>query len=226
MGGSRFVKKAAFLTAFAFLLLAGTLVAQSESRDYISDYEIMDLDFLRTHYTEIDNGRPIQVEGTFDSYKWLPPYDYKSRLSRIGDNIEDYNLVQMTIEEKDGYHYSFPILIFHTAAGDLHQLDQLSKGLRVVIYGRFYNLMESEYAIAVDVIELAQVSSHVDPVGTPVWKTGGHDTVLLLDGRISPTPTPSPTVTPTPQPSLLQKIGNLVNPKETVTPSTTSTPGT
>lgn len=219
------MKKAALLTAFSILLLAGTLIAQSESRSYISNYEVMDLDFLRTHYTQINNGRPIQIEGTFDAYKWLQPYDYKSRLLRIGDNVEDYNLVQMTLKEKDDFHYSFPILLFHTGTGDLQQLDQLYKGLHVTLYGRFYNLKESEYAIAVDVLEVNQVSTHVDPVGTPVFKLGGHDTVLLVDGFVSPSPTPTATITATPQPNLWQKITNMVNPKETTTPTGTVTPG-
>jgi len=220
------VKKAALFTAFAILLTAGTLIAQSESRSFISKYETMDLDFLRTHYTEIDNGRPIKIEGDFSSYKWLQPYDYTSRLSRIGLDSKNYNIVQMSLKEEDGLHYSFPILLFHTATGDLHELDELANGIRVSLFGKFYKLKESEYALEVDVLEVANVSVRVDPVGTPALRMGGHDRIMLIDGRVSPSPTPTPTVTPTPQPSLWQKINNMVNPKETITPTGTVTPGT
>lgn len=219
------MKKAALSTAFAILLLAGTLIAQSASRDFISNYETMDLDFLRSHYTEINNGRPIKIEGDFSSYQWLEPYEYKSRLSRIGLDARNYNLVQMTLKEDDNFHYSFPILLFHAASGDLHELSELAKGVRVAIYGKFFKLKESEYALEVDVLEVADVSVHVDAVGTPALKMGGHDRLILLDGRVSPSPTPTPTVTPTPQPSLWQKINNMVNPKETITPTGTVTPG-
>src|SRR5579883_1138625 len=94
---NRCVKKAALSTTLAILLLAGTLIAQSAPRDFISNYETMDLDFLRSHYMEIDNGRPIKIEGSFSSYQWLQPYQYQSRLSRIGLDARNYNLVQMTI---------------------------------------------------------------------------------------------------------------------------------
>lgn len=219
------MKKAALLTTFAILLATGTLVAQSESRSFISNYETMDLDFLRTHYTEIDNGRPIKVEGNFSSYHWLQPYDYQSRLHRVGLDIHNYNLVQVSLKEMDDLHYSFPILLFHTATGDLHELDELAKGIRVSIFGKYYKLKDSEYALEVDVLEVADASVRVDPVGTPALRMGGHDRIMLIDGRVSPSPTPTPTVTPTPQPNLWQKINNLVNPKETITPTGTVTPG-
>jgi len=220
------VKKAALLSAFAILLAAGTLVAQSDSRSFISNYETMDLDFLRTHYTEINNGRPIKIDGVFSSYKWLQPYDYQSRLNRVGMDARNYNLAQVSLKEADDLHYSFPILLFHTATGDLHELDELAKGIKVSLFGRFYNLKDSEYALEVDVLEVADVSMRVDPVGTPALRTGGHDRILLIDGRVSPSPTPTATVTPTPPPSLWQKVSNMVNPKETTTPTGTVTPGT
>ncbi len=220
------MKKAALSTALVTLLLAGSLIAQSAPRDFISNYETIDLDFLRSHYTEINNGRPIKIEGIFSSYKWLQPYEYKTRLSRIGLDSRNYNFAQMSLKENDSFHYSFPILLFHTGAGDLHELNELYQDLPVALYGRFYNLKESEYAIEVDLLEISNVSTRVDPVGTPVFKMGGHDRVLLLDARVSPSPTPTPTVTPTPQPNLWQKISNLVNPKETITPTGTTTPGT
>jgi hypothetical protein len=220
------VKKAALSTALTILLLAGTLIAQSDPRAYISDYETMDLDFLRSHYTEINNGRPIKIEGFFSSYKWLQPYEWKARLTRIGLDSNDYNLIQMTLKENDDFHYSFPILLFHSGAGNLNELERLYQGIKVAVYGRFYKLRESEYAIQVDVVEVANVSTHVDPVGTPVFKIGGHDRIILLDGRVSPSPTPTFTITPTPQPSLWQKVNNMINPKETITPTGTVTPGT
>ena len=220
------MKKAAFFTAFSIILLAGSLIAQSVSREFISKYETMDLDFLRSHYTEINNGRPIKIEGDFSSFHWLEPYEYKSRLSRIGLDVRNYNLVQMSLKETDDFHYSFPILLFHIGSGDLHELDELAKGIRVALYGKFLKLKDSEYALEVDVLEVANVSIRVDAVGTPVLRTGGHDRLILLDGRVSPSPTPTPTVTPTPQPSLWQKVTNMVNPKETITPTGTITPGT
>ncbi|HJT24600.1 MAG TPA: hypothetical protein VJ873_08480, partial [bacterium] len=161
------MKKAALLSAFAVLLLAGTLIAQSVSREFISNYETMDLDFLRSHYTEINNGRPVKIEGDFSDFHWLEPYEYKSRLHHAGLDVRNYNLVQMSIKETDDFHYSFPILLFHTATGDLHELDELAKGIKVAIYGKYYQLKDSEYAIDVDVLEVANVSIRVDPVGTP-----------------------------------------------------------
>ena len=220
------MKKLAVSIVLPILLLAGTLVAQSTTRAYISNYEAMDLDFLRSRYFQINDARPIRIDGDFASYKWLQPYEYKTRLGRIGLDADEYNILQMTLKEKDGYHYSFPLLLFHKDAGDLRELDQLYKGLRVVLYGKFHNLEKSEYALEVDLMEVANVSTHVDAVGTPVLKMGGHDRILLLDGRISPTATPSPTITPTPAPNLWDKAKNLVNPKETGTPAETVTPGT
>lgn len=219
------MKKLFLLCTFSILLLAGTLVAQSPLRDYISNYEIMDLDFLRSHYTKIDNGRPIQIEGDFSSYQWLAPYKYAERLKQVGLFAQNYNFIQMTIKEKDDFHYSFPILLFHTASGDLHELDKLFKGAHVTLYGRFYNLNKSEYALEVDVMEIADVSTHVNAVGTETFAVGGHDRLILLDGRVSPTATPTATVTPTPKPNLWQKINNMINPKETITPTGTVTPG-
>jgi hypothetical protein len=208
------------------LFIAGTLLAQTYSRDYITQYEAIDLDFLRSHYTEINNGRAIAINGSFSSYHWLSPYEYKSRLKLIGFDVQNYNVLQMVIKEKDDFHYSFPILLFHTASGDLQELDKLFKGVHVSLYGRFYKLKNSEYAIEVDVLEVNKVSTHVNLVGTPVFKMGGHEQILLLDGRISPSPTPTSTVTPTPQPNLWQKVNNMINPKETITPTGTITPGT
>ncbi len=220
------MKKIILSSLFLVLVLTGSMIAKPAADYYISNYESMDLDFLRSHYTEIDNGRPIQVTGHFSSYKWLSPYAYKERLNAIGDNIRDYNLLQFTIEEKDDFHYSFPILLIHSSIGDLHELEQLKKGTKIIVYGKFYNLKKSDYAIETDLIEMANVMTRVNIQGTPSFENGGHDREILLDARVSPTATDTPTITPTPAPNLWQKINNLVNPKETITPTGTVTPGT
>ncbi|HET9869600.1 MAG TPA: hypothetical protein VFR02_03760, partial [bacterium] len=79
----------------------------------------------------------------------------------------------------------------------------------VAIYGKFYNLDNSDYALLVHVMDTVQ--------------KGGHDRDILLDARMSPTPTVTPTVTPTPGPTLWKKLQNAMNPKEeptgTVTPN-------
>ncbi|HTC20326.1 MAG TPA: hypothetical protein VK859_05745 [bacterium] len=220
------MKKLILSSLFLVLLLTSSMIAKPAPDYYISNYESMDLDFLRSHYTEIDNGRLIQITGHFSSYKWLSPYAYKERLSAIGDDIKDYNILQFTIEENDDFHYSFPILMIHASVGDLHELDQLQKGTKIVIYGKFYNLKKSDYAIETDLIEMDNVMTRFNIQGTPSFENGGHDRELLLDARVSPTATVTPTITPTPPPSLWQKISNVVNPKETITPTGTVTPGT
>src|SRR5581483_5902981 len=188
---------------------------------YISKYEIMDLDFLRTHYTEINNARPLQITGHFVSYKWLPPYEYKERLAALGYDIKDFNLLQFTLKESDDFHYSFPILLIHTSVGDLQELEQLNPGNKIIIYGKYYQMKKSEYAIETDLIEIANAMKRVNIQGTPGYQNGGHDREIFLDARVSPTATVTSTVTPTPQPSLWQKVNNLVNPKETTTPTGT-----
>lgn len=220
------MKKLISSSLFLILLLTSSIIAKPAPDYFFTNYESTDLDFLRSHYTEINNGRLIQITGYFSSYKWLSPYAYQERLSAIGDNVRDYNLLQFTIEEKDNFHYSFPILLIHTSVGDLHELEQLKKGTKIVVYGKFYNLKKSEYAIETDVIEMANVMTRVNIEGTPSFENGGHDTEVLLDARVSPTATVTPTVTPTPAPSLWQKINNVINPKETITPTGTVTPGT
>jgi hypothetical protein len=221
------VKKILLWAFFLALLSAGSIIVATPAPDYfISNYEIMDLDFLRTHYTEINDGRPMQITGRFMSYKWLQPYMYEERLRSIGYNVHDYNLLQFTLKEKDDFHYSFPILLVHSSVGDLHELDQLSKGLKLVVFGKFYNLKKSEFALEADLIEVADAEKRINLVGTPVFEDGGHDREILLDARVAPTPTETPTVTPTPPPSLWQKISNTINPKETITPTGTVTPGT
>jgi hypothetical protein len=203
------LKKLYFLTLL--LIFTPFLVHAEAAPDYFfTNYEIMDLDFLRTHYYEINNGRQIQFEGYFKSKTWLEPFDYKERLRLIGFNVDNYNLIQLALKEKDEYHYTFPVLMFHSITGDLKELDQLTEGDRVVIYGRFYNLKKADFGIEVDIIETI--------------KKGGHETDMVLDGRVSPTPTATATITPTPGLSVWQKVNNLVNPKPTMTPTGTITP--
>ncbi len=201
------------------------MIAKPAPDYFISKYDIMNLDFLRTRYTEINNGRPIQITGQFSSFKWLPPYQYQERLKALGFDPKEYNVVQLSLEESDNFHYSFPLLLLHVGAGDLHELEQVTKGMKMVIYGRFYNLPKSEYAMQTDLIELANVRFRVNIQGTPGYEIWGHDRAILLDGRVSPTPTCTPSITPTPAPNLWQKVNNWVNPKETGTPTGTVTPG-
>jgi hypothetical protein len=229
------VKKFILGAAFSILILAGSVVAQSIPVDLINRYEIMDLDFLRSHYTEINNGRSLQVSGLFHELHWIPPYKIADRLQAIGFNGEEYNAIQMTLKivhtspdadfDDDAVHYAFPVLLFHTGAGNLDELKELTPDERVTLYGRFYNLSKDDYAIEVDFVELDGVMTRVDPAGTPVYKDGGQDQVLLLDARVSPSPTPIPTFTPTPGPDLWMKLNHWINPKETITPTGTITPG-
>lgn len=199
-----------YLGALIVLLAAGTIVARPIPDEYVSHYSDIDLDFIRTHYLSINNGRPIRIDGAFNSYTWLKPYKYKQSLQDIGFDVEKYNLVQFSIKEKDDFHYSFPILFFHSEAGDLTELEQLKKGERVAIYGRFYNVKKSEWAMEVDLVETIQ--------------KGGHDRDVLINGLVDPTLTPTPTFTFTPGPNLFQKVNNLINPKESPTPTGTITP--
>lgn len=224
--GSPFLKKS-ILFALAFLLLwIGTMMAKPAPDYFISKYDIMNLEFLRTRYTEINDGRPIQITGEFSSFKWIPPYQYQERLKALGFDPRDYNVVQISLKEKDDYHYSFPILLFHAGAGDLHELEQIHKGMKTTIYGHFYNLEKSEYALQADLVELSNVRYRVNIQGTPGYEIWGHDKAVVLDGRIAPTATTTPTVTPTAAPNLWQRVNNWVNPKETGTPTGTVTPGT
>jgi len=204
------LKKLYFTTLFGLLLTGSILLAKPAEEFNMAQYEIMDLDFLRTHYNEINNWRQIQIDGTFSSLKWMPPYQYKERLSAIGFDVNQYHVLQFGLKESDDFHYGFPLLLFKTQAGDLTELDQLEKGERVTLYGRFFNLAKSEYAMEVDVLETV--------------KKGGHDRRILVDARVAPTFTPTATITNTPGPNLWQKVYYKINPKETATPTGTITP--
>lgn len=201
-----------FLGLFTLLTLAvaGSILAMPPQELNVTDYEVFDFDYLRTHYLDINDGRAMQVEGTFDSYKWLPPFQYKEILAATGFDVKEFHLLQFTIKEKDDYHFSYPILMIHVANGDLTELDGLVKGDKVRIFGHFYNLRKSEYALNLDALKRI--------------RKGGHDDVLLLDARVTPTPTPTPTVTQTPGPNLWQKLKEKINPLETATPTGTITP--
>ena len=89
--GGKKVKKTFYTVAICCCLLIGSLTAKAAKDHYISNYEVIDLDFLRTHYTEIENGRVMQFEAYFSEYKWLQPYKLKHRLSLVGLNIKQYN---------------------------------------------------------------------------------------------------------------------------------------
>ena len=175
---------------------------------YFSHFEGIDLDFLRTHYTEIKNNRPIRVEARYLAYKWRSPFEYKEQLNLVGFNLSSFNILQFTLKEKDDFHYVFPLLLFPTRAGDLQELQGLTAGDKIVIYGRFYNLRDSEYAITVDVMETV--------------RKGGHDRSVLLDTRLAPTPVPMPSATPTPGPGLWNRLKKMMN--STPTPTGTTTP--
>ncbi len=202
------MKKLYFLALF--LLISPLAHAQKAGDYYFQNYEIIDLDFLRTHYYEINNGRAIQFEAKFESIKWLDPYAYKERLRLAGFDSDKYNLLQFCVREMDNYHYTFPVLMFHNQTGDLDELKQLAKGDEIIVYGRFYNLKKADFALEVDAIDTI--------------KKGGHEQKMLLDGRVSPTPTPSDTPTATPGPSLWQRANDLINPPVTATPTGTITP--
>ena len=175
---------------------------------YFSHFEGIDLDFLRSHYNEIQNNRPIRVEGRFLAYKWRSPFEFKEQLNLVGFNLNSYHILQFTLKEKDEFHYVFPLLLFPTRAGDLQELQGLMAGDRIRIYGRFYNLRDSEYAITVDVIETV--------------RKGGHDQSVLLDTRLAPTPVPTANATPTPGPGLWNRLKKMMN--STPTPTETTTP--
>lgn len=203
--------KKPYLLTLSILLLAGSIIANPIAPNVINNYNDIDLDFVRTRYFEINNWRPIHIEGSFKSLKWIPPYQYKERLKTIGFDVNEYHVLQFTMKEKDDFHYAFPILLFKTKSGDLTELDRLTEDEHIGVYGRFFNLKKSEYAIEVDMLETIN--------------KGGHDRDILLNAMVPPTFTPTATVTNTPGPNLFQKIGNWVNPKETATPTGTTTPG-
>ena len=204
------MKRVLYLLPFFLLSFTACLLAYDPTPDfYFTHYEITDLDFIRQYYYQIENGRMIQFDGHFSSYAWEKPFEYREKLRSIGLNASRYNVLKFIIKENDDVHYSFPIMLFATQAGDLNELTSLSPGDHISVYGKFFNLENSEYAIEVHIIEII--------------KKGGHDREMLLDSRIPPTPTPTETVTPTPGPNLFDRLKILVNPP-TEQPTGTTTP--
>ena len=190
------------------LLLAGVapLIAELDPESILK-YQDIHMDFLRAHYTEIDNGRMIRVETNYQTLKWLSPFEYKEQLNLIGFNVNNYHILRFTVKENDAldnnFRYVFPLLLFPTRSGDLQEFQDLVEGDRIAIYGRFYNLKKSEFAIAVDAIETI--------------RKGGHDRNVLIDTRVPPTPTPAMTFTPTPGPGPWQRLKAWMNPAPTGT---------
>ncbi len=197
----------------AILFLGPILWVLAEQRDlFFTHYEDMRLGFLRTQYTQINDGRPMRLEGYFKSYQWKSPTAYRERLAKAGLNIDKYNVLEMSLRELDNVHFSFPILLVQTQIGDLHELSNLVEGQKVALYGKYYKLEKSEYAFELDVLE-----------GTSPSR-GSHEVGIVMDARVAFSPTPTPTVTATPKPNVFQQVTNWINPKESVTPGSTTTP--
>jgi hypothetical protein len=197
-----------------FALLAWTalpLAAKPAPDFYFEGYENVPLPFLREHYTDLENGRPIKFDGWYKSHEWMPLYQYQQQLKDSGLSIREFNVVKFSFKEDvDSIHYSFPILLFRALKGDVSEFKGMAEGTHMAVYGRFFNLKNNEWAVAVDTVE--------------VIERDGLDKHLISDYRMAPTPTPTATVTPTPGPSMLQQLWNKVNPKESATPSGTITP--
>jgi hypothetical protein len=205
------VKKTIFIISLFFL--GPILLVLAEQRDlFFTHYEDMRLGFLRTRYTQINDGRPMRIEGYFKGYQWKSPTAYRERLAKAGLNVEKYNVLEMNLRELDNVHFSFPILLVQTQTGDLHELSNLIEGQKVALYGKYYKLEKSEYAFELDVLE-----------GTSPSR-GSHEVGIVLDARVAFSPTPTPTVTATPKPNVFQQVNNWINPKESVTPGSTTTP--
>jgi hypothetical protein len=200
--------------ALCFLGAAFTAFGASQGSPdpyYFSNYREMDLEFLRSHYTEINNGRAIQIDARFLDFKWKSPFQYQEALNLDGLDVNRYHVLQFTLKEKDDFHYPlyvFPVFLFPVHAGDLEDLQGLSSNQRIAVYGRFYNLKNSEFAIAVDVIETIN--------------KGGHDRTVLLDTRLAPTPTPADIPTPTPGPGIWKRLKSMMNPTPTPTGTVTT----
>lgn len=208
------MKKALLVFMAIFIGPVIWVLAQNQQGDlFFTHYEDIRLDFLRTRYTLINDGRPIRIEGYFKGYHWKSPISYRERLNKIGLDIDKYNVIEMSLRELDNVHFSFPLLLVQTQIGDLKELNNLVDGQKVALYGKYFKLTKSEYALELDVLE-----------GTSPSR-GSHDVGIVLDARIALSPTPTPTVTATPQPNVFQRVNNWLNPKESPTPGSTSTPG-
>jgi|GEM_PF-1377393 hypothetical protein len=203
------MRKFLFITLFA--LTALPLAAKPAPDFYFEGYEKVPLEFLRQHYTELENGRRIQFEGSYKSHEWLPLYQYQHQLKQVGLNIKEFNIVKFSFkEDRDSIHYSFPILLLRATKGDGSEFKGVSEGTQLSARGTFYNLKNNEWVLVVDTVE------RID--------RGGLEKSLISDYRMAPTPTPTATITSTPGPNVLQKIWAKVNPKESPTPDGTVTP--
>jgi hypothetical protein len=195
---------------FVLALSAAASVARPAPDLYFTHYTRTELWFLNQHYTEIENGRMIRIEGVYQGHEWKKPFAFRERMKAIDKDVRNYNVLQMSLRELDGVNYAFPILLVWTEKGALPELETLHKGQRVALYGHFYNLKASEYALELHVLETVD--------------KGGRQVDVLLDGRMPATPTPTVTPTPTPGPSLWKrvqkrlKIGATPQPTGTVTP--------
>lgn len=199
-----------FITLFAGPII--WVLAENQGDLFFTHYEDIRLDFLRTQYSQINNGRPIRIEGYYKGVHWKSPIAYKERLEKIGFDVNKYNVLEMSLKELDNIHFAFPVILVQSSIGDLHELNNLVDGQKVALYGKYYKLEKSEYALELEVLE-----------GTSPSR-GSHEVGIVLDARVAFSPTPTPTVTSTPQPSLYQKVNNWINPKESPTPGSTETP--
>jgi len=195
------------------LVLAMTAVrlfAKAEPDFYFTNYTPTEIWFLNEHYSGIENGRMIRIEGIFQSLEWKKPFAFRERFKAIGKDVRTYNVLQMSLREKDGVNFAFPVLMVWAEKGALPELTSLQKGRRVALYGHFYNLKASEYALELHAVETID--------------KGGRKVETVFDGRMPPTPTPTVTVTPTPGPSLWKKIQKKIKYRETPQPTGTVTP--
>jgi hypothetical protein len=184
--------------------------AKAEPDFYFTNYAFTKIEFLNQNYTEIENGRMIRIDGIYQNHEWKKPYAYRERLKAIGKDIRNYNILQFSIREADGVNYSFPIVLVWLEKGFLPELNDLKKGRRVALYGQFYYLKDSDYALELHVLETID--------------KGGRKVEMLLDGRMPPTPTPTVIPSPTPGPSLWKRIQKKLKLRETPQPAGTVTP--
>lgn len=206
------MKKALLVFMAIFVGPVIWVLAENQGDLFFTHYEDIHLNFLRTHYDKINMGRSIRIEGYFKAFHWKSPVSYREQLKKIGMDVDQYNVLEVTLKDLDDVHYSFPILLVHTQTGDLRELNNLVDGQKIALYGKFLNLHKSEYALELDVLE-----------GTSPSR-GSHEVGIVLDARVAYSPTPTPTVTATPQPNLYQRVNDWINPKESPTPGTTTTP--
>jgi hypothetical protein len=184
--------------------------AKAEPDFYFTNYTRTEIWFLNQHYNEINNGRMIRIEGIYQGHEWKKPYAYRERLKAIGKDVRDYNILKFSIRELDGVNYTFPVILVWSKKETLPELGDLKKGRRIALYGQFYKLKDSDYALELHVLETID--------------KGGSKVELLLDGRMPLTPTPTVTPTPTPGPSLWMRIQKKLKFKETPQPTGTVTP--